>query len=130
MRAARLARNAALALFGSLIVGLTAWHWTHLRGAGLAAALALTVLPLLVPLRGLARLERYTYRWAALTLVPSMAWSLTELVASPGSRVIAAALGMAGFLALAAIVAVLRTLPAPAGGSVSAAPGRSGPAAR
>ena len=63
--------------------------------------------------------RRYTYRWAPLTLVPSMVWSLTELVASPGSRAIAAALAMAGFLALAAIVAVLRTLPA----SASTAPG-------
>ncbi len=120
------ARNAALALFGCLVVGMTAWHWTRLRGVGLAAALAVTVIPLLAPLRGLARLERYTYRWAALTLVPAMAWSLTELVASPGSRAIAAGLGMAGFLALAAIVAALRTMPASATGTVSGAPGRHG----
>ena len=130
MTACGRARNAVLILFGLLIAGMGAWHWARMQGVGLAIALAVTVAPLFLPLRGLARLHRYTYRWAALTLVPSMAWSLTELVASPGYRAIAAALGMAGFLALAAIVAVLRTLPAPASRSLSDAPGPPGPGER
>ena len=130
MTACGRARIAVLTLFGVLITGMSAWHWSRVQGAGLALALSLTVAPLLLPLHGLARLRRYTYRWAPLTLVPSMVWSLTELVASPGSRAIAAALAMAGFLALAAIVAVLRTLPASAKGRVSDAPGRPGPAER
>lgn len=127
MTACGRARNAVLILFGILITGMGTWHWVRMEGTGLVIALAVTVAPLLLPLRGLARLRRYTYRWAALTLVPSMAWSLTELVASPGDRAIAAVLGMTGFLALAAIVAVLRTLPASAQGSVSDAPGSPAP---
>jgi len=124
------ARNAVLILFGLLIAGMGSWHWARLQGAGLVIALMVTVAPLLLPLRGLARLRRYTYRWAALTVVPSMAWSLTELVASPGDRAIAAVLGMTGFLALAAIVAVLRTLPASVPESVNDAPAPPAPGER
>lgn len=131
MSAAARSRVAVLILFGALVTGLGAWHWTRFRGAALAAAMLLTVLPPLLPLAGLWRRRRYTYRWAALTLAPAMAWSLTELVAVPGARLPAAVIGLIAFLALAALVAALRTMPAAAGDDgLRSVPGPRGRGAR
>jgi uncharacterized membrane protein len=57
-------RALALAATVALLVLCVAWElWLAPTGRG---TLALKALPLLVPLRGLARLRLYTYRWTSL----------------------------------------------------------------
>lgn len=126
------ARATVLCLFGGMIVTLTAWHGLSLSGPARVFALLATVVPLALPLPGLVRARRNTYRWATLTLVPAMIWALTELIANPAVRAVAAVVGLAGFLALAALVAALRTLPAsdPARADISAPRAPRAPAGR
>jgi uncharacterized membrane protein len=106
-----LARRVTLLLWVLLIAMLAGWHASLLAASGAVALTALTVVPMLLPLRGLWRAERRSYRWAPLTLAPAMAWSLTEIVANPQARGIAALAALVAFFALAAVVATLRTMP-------------------
>jgi uncharacterized membrane protein len=77
---------------------LTFWLWLALAASLLAWALAgyswvlcvIAVLPLLAPLRGLLRGNRHTYAWATLFAVPYIAFALTELLANPQARWVAA----------------------------------------
>jgi uncharacterized membrane protein len=50
----------------------------------------LAVLPLLAPLKGLMRGNRYTYAWATLFAIPYLAFALTELLVNPQARWVAA----------------------------------------
>lgn len=100
-------RTAVLLVWFALIAALLAWL-LGMPGRGSWFTAILTTVPLLLPLPGLWQGRRYTHRWAAITLVPAMAWSLTELVANPAARVPAGMTALLGFLALAALVAVLR----------------------
>jgi uncharacterized membrane protein len=50
----------------------------------------LAALPLLAPLNGLLRGRRHTYAWATLFAVPYLAFALTELLANPAARWVAA----------------------------------------
>lgn len=50
---------------------------------------ALAVLPLLAPLRGLIRGQRYTYAWATLFAIPYLVFSLTELLVNRQARWVA-----------------------------------------
>lgn len=43
-------------------------------------------LPLLAPLAGLMRGQRYTFAWASLFAVPYLAFAVTELLANPAAR--------------------------------------------
>ena len=105
------ARRATLALWLGLLALLLAWHAAAgARGLG-TGVLAAIALPLLAPLPGLWQGRRRTYRWAPLTLAPALAWSLTEIVANPAARGIATGSALLAFLALAAVVAALRSLP-------------------
>jgi uncharacterized membrane protein len=47
-------------------------------------------LPLLAPLRGLVRGSRHTYAWATLFTIPYFAFAVTELLANPRARWVAA----------------------------------------
>jgi uncharacterized membrane protein len=77
---------------------LTFWLWLALAASLLAWMLAgyswvlcaIAVLPLLAPLRGLLRGNRHTYAWATLFAVPYIAFALTELLANPQARWVAA----------------------------------------
>ena len=51
---------------------------------------AVAVLPLLAPLNGLVRGRRYTYAWATLFAIPYLAFAITELLANPRARWVAA----------------------------------------
>jgi uncharacterized membrane protein len=51
---------------------------------------AIAVLPLLAPLNGLVRGRRYTYAWATLFAIPYLAFAVTELLANPRARWVAA----------------------------------------
>jgi len=105
------ARRATLLLWSVLLAALTAWHLSGRSVLAAATLVLATAAPLAFALPGLWRAQRRSYRWAPLTLAPAMAWSLTELVANPGVRRIAAITALLAFLALAAVVATLRTMP-------------------
>ena len=77
---------------------LTIWLWVAVAASLLAWILVgypwpicvIAVLPLLAPLNGLVRGRRYTYAWATLFAVPYLAFALTELLANPQARWVAA----------------------------------------
>jgi uncharacterized membrane protein len=94
-----------------LLAALAAWHLSAQSRLAAAMLLLVTVVPLLFPLPALWRTRRSGYRWAPLTLVPALSWSLTELVANPGARAFAILTALLAFLALASVVATLRAMP-------------------
>jgi len=100
-------RAAVLLAWFALAAAALGWQLSVPGRGGPIAAFAM-VAPLLLPLPGLWHARRYTYRWAAITLVPAMAWSLTELVANPGARLAAGMTAALAFVALAVLVAALR----------------------
>jgi uncharacterized membrane protein len=77
---------------------LTIWFWIALVLSLLAWTTAgypwlmcvLAALPLLAPLNGLLRGRRHTYAWATLFAIPYLAFALTELLANPAARWVAA----------------------------------------
>jgi uncharacterized membrane protein len=77
---------------------LTIWFWIALVLSLLAWTMAgypwlmcvLAALPLLAPLNGLLRGRRHTYAWATLFAIPYLAFALTELLANPAARWVAA----------------------------------------
>jgi uncharacterized membrane protein len=83
-------RSAAHALTIWLWVAITAslLAWTSVGYPWLICVAA--VLPLLAPLNGLVRGRRYTYSWATLFAVPYLMFALTELLANPHARWVAA----------------------------------------
>lgn len=105
---ARRARGAVLMLWLLLSLTLVAWHLQGPGATAAAVAALLTAGPLLLPLPGLLRGNPRTYRWAALTLAPALAWSLTELAANPAARWPATAAALLSVSSLAALVAALR----------------------
>lgn len=113
MEEARFARARGVTLLFWLLLAtlLGGWHVATSTAPGALALCLVTVVPLLLPLRGLWAAQRRSYRWAPLTLAPGMAWSLTELVANPEVRGAAALAALLAFLALAAVVAALRAMP-------------------
>lgn len=105
------ARRATLVVWSGLLLWPVAWHAAQGTARLGTVMLAVTTLPLLLPLPGLWRGQRRSYRWAPLTLVPVLAWSLTELLANPLARGFAVGGALLAFLALAAVVATLRSMP-------------------
>jgi uncharacterized membrane protein len=77
---------------------LTIWLWIAVTLSLLAWTMvgypwpicALAVLPLLAPLNGLLRGRRHTYAWGTLFAIPYLAFALTELLANPAARWVAA----------------------------------------
>ena len=104
-------RRATLAVWTMLLAVLVAWHLSAQSRLAAGMLLLATVVPLLFPLPALWRTQRLGYRWAPLTLVPGLAWALTELVANPGARGFAVLTALLAFLALAGVVATLRAMP-------------------
>jgi uncharacterized membrane protein len=103
-RAQRLALAAA-ALLGACVVAaaLPAFAWP----ASLAR-LAILLLPLLLPLRGLLRGQRRTFAWATLCVTPYFIYGLTEVVANPAVRAAAGAILFASLAWFVALVNYLR----------------------
>ncbi len=72
----------------------TVWLWAAVASSALGWTLAgyswllcgIAVLPLLVPLRGLVRGERYTYAWATLFSIPYLIFTITELLVNRAAR--------------------------------------------
>jgi len=82
----------------STVRALSIWLWAAVTLSLLAWILAgypwlmclIAVLPLLAPLNGLVRGRRHTYAWATLFAIPYLAFALTELLANPQARWVAA----------------------------------------
>ncbi len=98
---------------------LTLWAWAALCLSLLFWTLAgyswriclLAILPLLAPLRGLLRGDRYTYAWASLFAVPYVMFTLTELLVNPAARWPAALSLLLEFAWFYAMVLYLRAAP-------------------
>ena len=69
---------------------------------------AIAVLPLLAPLNGLVRGRRYTYAWATLFAIPYLAFAVTELLANPRARWVAASSLLLVFAWFCAMIFFLR----------------------
>jgi uncharacterized membrane protein len=83
-------------------------QWSGTPSALLALAL---LVPLLAPLRGILRGDRRTHAWATLCIVPGFIYGLTEAVANPAIRTVAAMVlgsSLALFFALVAYLRVTR----------------------
>lgn len=80
------ARSLTIGFWMALVLSLLAW-----TTAGYPWLLCvLAALPLLAPLCGLMRGRRHTYAWATLFSIPYLAFALTELLANPAARWVAA----------------------------------------
>jgi uncharacterized membrane protein len=104
----RLAHRAVLAAWLLLAAGVSS---AALRSAAWPRSgwLVLGLLvPLLLPLRGLLRNDRRSQAWATLCVTPYLIYGMTELVANPRLRVLAAAILVASLALFAALVASLR----------------------
>jgi uncharacterized membrane protein len=75
------------------------------QSAGLAAVL---LIPLLLPLRGLLRGDRRTHAWATLCVGPYIVYGITESVANPAVRGLAALVLLTSLAHFVALVAYLR----------------------
>jgi uncharacterized membrane protein len=64
--------------------------------------------PLALTLPGVLRRNRRAYAWATLCLTPHFVYALTELVANPVLRTLAATMLVLGLVAMVALVAYLR----------------------
>jgi uncharacterized membrane protein len=102
------ARRVVLGCWALLALLMVAWHAMRLTPPAAALAIAVTLLPLAMPLRGLLGSVRRTYRWAPLVLAPYLAYGLMEWIANPGARPFALATLAVAFAAFASIVAWLR----------------------
>jgi uncharacterized membrane protein len=92
-----------LLLASSLAAVLVQWSGTP------SVLLALVLLvPLLAPLRGILRGDRRTHAWATLCIVPGFIYGLTEAVANPAIRTVAALVLGSSLALFLAIVAYLR----------------------
>jgi len=69
---------------------------------------ALFTLPLLAPLRGLIRGDRYTHTWATLCVLPYLIVSVTQAVTAPQSRSWAIAMLGISLLWFFALISYLR----------------------
>lgn len=105
---------AALASFSAAAVFVP---WSGTASVVLGAFL---LLPLLMPLRGMLRGDRRTYAWATLCAVPGFVYGVTEAVANPVMRSLAAMVLGSSIALFFALVAVLRvTRPRPGQSSAS-----------
>jgi uncharacterized membrane protein len=98
------ARRISIGLWALLSLSLLAW--------GLAGyswwLCGLAVLPLLAPLSGLLRGQRYTFAWASLFTIPYLAFAVTELLANPGARLVAGVTMLLVFAWFCSLVLFLR----------------------
>jgi uncharacterized membrane protein len=104
---------AALLLLAAASAGAVVLSSSGRPSAILAVAL---IAPLLAPLPGIARGDRRTHAWATLCVLPGFVYGLTEVVANPALRPIAALVlgaSLALFIALVAYLRVTRPRQAP-----------------
>jgi uncharacterized membrane protein len=103
-RSLRLGVLAAYGLLAALALAVV------VRSSSRGAALAITVLlllPLAMPLPGLVRGTPRSAAWATLGVTPCIVYGLTETIANPAARPLAAAVLFASLLLFALLVACL-----------------------
>ncbi len=105
-RHARIARRATQFAWLALIVSIACWPFSAAGIGWLITALAL--LPLLMPVAGIARGSRRTFGWAPLALAPALALTLTEILVNAGARTPTTVSLVLIFVAFAALIASLR----------------------
>jgi uncharacterized membrane protein len=111
MNAAR-ARQVVLLLLAVLAISVVAWQWPNLRAGSFWPLLFLV--PICAPLPGIIRARRYTYAWASFVVIAYVAVGVTEVIATPGARLLPALILFTAFALFIALVAFLRlTRPGP-----------------
>jgi uncharacterized membrane protein len=111
---ARHARQATIGLQCLLLLCIILWRLlTRPTAQGAVWAIVLCI-PLLLPLRGLLRGERYTYAWATLCVIPYFIVGTTESIADPRGRGWAAACLTISLALFAALIVFIRTAKKPA----------------
>jgi len=101
-------RAYTLICIGALAALIFAWQlWPAPTWNGIVRA-ALLCVPLALPLPGLVRRNRYTYRWATLCVMPYFIVGVTEAIANPATRLWAAALLLLALGMFAALLGFLR----------------------
>lgn len=101
-------RNATLVTWSLLLLLIAGRQLSHGLNAAQFGWALLFCLPLLAPLRGLLRGDRYTYAWATLCVLPYFVIGVSESVASPERRLWAEAVLAASLLWFFALIAYLR----------------------
>ncbi|MBK7902134.1 MAG: DUF2069 domain-containing protein [Proteobacteria bacterium] len=103
------ARRYALALLALLaVVSLLAAFWGERSAAAIGLLVFLLLTPLAIAVPGMLARNRRTFAWATLCVTPHFIYSLTELVANPSIRVLAAAILLLSLALVVALVAFLR----------------------
>lgn len=113
-RRAGLVRRCALAALVALASFSAAAVFVRWSGTPSAVLGALLLSPLLAPLPGMLRGDRRSYAWATLCAVPGFVYGITEAIANPAMRWLAALVlgsSIAFFFALAAFLRVTRPRP-------------------
>jgi uncharacterized membrane protein len=95
----------------AIVVCWQLWPQPTLKGAVQSIVLSL---PLILPLAGLWKNNRYTYRWATLCVLPYFVVGLTETIANPETRGWTSAMlvfALTWFVSLVAFLRVSATNP-------------------
>ena len=106
---ARTAGRVLLITWTLLAASIASWPFTG-TGIGDAATIA-ALLPLLLPLRGLVRMQARTLQWSSWSLAPALALALTELMVNARARIPATVTLVLALGAFAATIASLRVTP-------------------
>jgi uncharacterized membrane protein len=102
------ARSWVLATLATLGLAVAAAATLNASWPGSALLVAVLVLPLLLPLKGLLQGDRRTYAWATLCIAPCFVYAITEAIANSAVRALAAAILFASLAHFVALVAYLR----------------------
>jgi uncharacterized membrane protein len=103
------ARGAALTLLTLLaLASLLAAYRGERSVVSLVLLALLLVAPLAIAVPGMLARNRRTFAWATLCVTPHFIYALTELVANPAIRVLAASILVLSLALVVALVAYLR----------------------
>lgn len=102
------ARRAALATAAVLAACVAATAWRSAAWPGNLLLTLVLLLPVAVPVPGIARGIRRTYAWATLCVAPYFVYGATEVIANPAVRGAAAAILFASLAWFVALVGYLR----------------------
>jgi uncharacterized membrane protein len=105
---ARRWRASALVLSALLAALIFAWQLLPSPTSSGAFKALLLCIPLLLPLAGIARGHRYTYRWATLCVMPYFVVGTTEVIANPAARVWSALMLILALGLFSALIGFLR----------------------
>ena len=103
------ARGFAIGLLAALaLVSLLAAYHGERSAVTFGLLVVFLVGPLAIAVPGLLARNRRTYAWATLCVTPHFIYALTEIVANPAIRVLAASILLLGLALVVALIAYLR----------------------